>query len=113
VHSVAQVSGAQVVANVAVVHELEVDAVAVAGDGIAGDRDAARRPQVDAIAGFGLALSGGAERVVRDAAIRNVREVDAEEAVLDVIVVDQASVRVVDTERGAVFDESWCRRFGA
>ena len=89
-----------------VVNELEVDAIPMTRDVIVRDRDTAGRPEVDAVSGGGLGLHVRAQRVALDAVVADVRQVDPEEAVLDAIVLDDASARLRDTDGGAILDEA-------
>src|SRR5690606_12345612 len=85
VQAVAQVAGARVAYDLAVLDELEVDAVPVPLDPVALDADALRVPQVDAVARRRLRPRAAADHVAGDAAVAGAGEVDGEERVVEAV----------------------------
>ncbi len=104
VQAVAQVAGARVADDLAVLDELEVDAVPVPLDPVALDADAPRVPQVDAVARRRLGARPAADHVAGDAAVAGAGEVDGEERVVEAVVLDRARTRAVRADRRAVLD---------
>src|SRR5690606_22289347 len=104
VQAVAQVARARVADDLAVLDELEVDAVAMALDAVVFDADALRIPQVDAVARRRLRARPAADHVAGDAAVAGAGEVDGEERVIEGVVLDRARARAVRPDRRAVLD---------
>src|SRR4051794_21672818 len=104
VHSVTQISLADVPDDTRVMRELEIDPVALAGDAILDDLYVARRPEVDAIAGTVLCAPHSAQLVVRDTTADRPGEINAEKGVLDVIILNPAMPNLPDADCRAVFD---------
>jgi hypothetical protein len=82
--------------------ELQVDAVAVAVNGVAGYFDFPGAPQMDAVAGRGLTCSAGRDVVVRDLRTANSGQIDGEKVVGKPVAVDYDSVCLLYQNGGVV-----------
>ena len=100
--TVALVGPALVLGQHAPSYELEIDPIAVAGDGVALNGNPAGRPELDRVpAGlFRPAWSG--DPIADDPAVKDLGAEDSEVGVPDVVVLDQAAGGALEPDRGPV-----------